>query len=87
MGNAVQLMMIPELDAERSDKATAIIQRQLKQLVRLVDDLLDVSRITRGQLQLRTTPNRASRDHPHGRRIDRTGDRYRRAEPARPAAA
>ena len=55
MGNAVQLMMIPELTAERSDKAAAIIQRQLKQLVRLVDDLLDVSRITRGRLQLRTT--------------------------------
>jgi PAS domain S-box-containing protein len=53
MGNAVQLMMVPELSAGRGEKAAAIIQRQLKQLVRLVDDLLDVSRITRGQLQLR----------------------------------
>ena len=53
MTNAVQLMLIPELAAESGDKAASIIQRQLKQLVRLVDDLLDVSRITRGQLQLR----------------------------------
>ena len=53
MSNAVQLMLIPELAAERGDKAASIIQRQLKQLVRLVDDLLDVSRISRGQLQLR----------------------------------
>jgi len=30
-----------------------VIDRQLTQLVRLVDDLLDVSRITRGKLQLR----------------------------------
>ena len=30
-----------------------VIQRQLKQLTRLIDDLLDVSRITRGKVQLR----------------------------------
>jgi PAS domain S-box-containing protein len=34
--------------------AREIIDRQLAQMVRLVDDLLDVSRITRGKLQLRT---------------------------------
>ena len=33
--------------------ARAIMRRQLAQLVRLVDDLLDVSRITRGRLDLR----------------------------------
>jgi len=33
--------------------ARAIMQRQVAQLVRLVDDLLDVSRITRGRLDLR----------------------------------
>jgi len=55
MANAVQLMTVPELAAERSEKAAAIIQRQLKLLARLVDDLLDVSRITRGRLQLRST--------------------------------
>ncbi len=53
MRNALQLLSVPELDAEGSQRASAIIHRQLKQLVRLVDDLLDVSRISRGQLQLR----------------------------------
>ena len=30
-----------------------MIERQVGQLVRLVDDLIDVSRITRGQIELR----------------------------------
>ncbi len=34
-------------------KIQAMMERQLGQLVRLVDDLLDVSRITRGQIELR----------------------------------
>src|SRR5262249_49596474 len=33
--------------------ATEIITRQVEQLVRLVDDLLDISRITGGKIQLR----------------------------------
>jgi PAS domain S-box-containing protein len=33
--------------------AVAILERQLSQMVRLIDDLLDVSRITRGHLELR----------------------------------
>jgi len=35
-----------------SSKELLIIDRQVKQLVRLVDDLLDVSRITRGKIDL-----------------------------------
>ena len=34
-------------------RAVDIIERQVEQLTRLVDDLLDVSRITRGQVELR----------------------------------
>ena len=34
-------------------RPTTIIERQVEHLVRLVDDLLDVSRITRGKIQLR----------------------------------
>ena len=33
-----------------------MIQRQVIQLTRLVDDLLDVARITRGQIELKLTP-------------------------------
>jgi CheY-like chemotaxis protein len=33
-------------------KATLVIERQLKHMVRLIDDLMDVSRITRGRLEL-----------------------------------
>ncbi|XXX72494.1 PAS domain-containing protein [Sorangium sp. So ce134] len=39
-------------DAERLEKAYAIIDRQVEHLARLVDDLLDVSRITRGMIHL-----------------------------------
>ena len=80
MRNAVQLMSVPELGAERSEKAAAIIQRQLKQLARLVDDLLDVSRITRGRLQL-AAPGRSSRKssaRPSNRRRWRSGRPRRR---------
>jgi two-component system CheB/CheR fusion protein len=57
--NAVTLLSTAQTDAAVSGRADAIVHRQVKQLVRLVEDLLDVSRISRGQLQLRldrTTP-------------------------------
>ena len=37
----------------KSSKEQAIIQRQVDHLIRLVDDLLDVSRITQGKVELR----------------------------------
>jgi PAS domain S-box-containing protein len=40
----------------RSSREQQIIERQLKHMVRLVDDLLDVSRITRGGFQLNRGP-------------------------------
>ena len=39
----------------QSTKEQAIIQRQVDHMIRLVDDLLDVSRITRGTVELRQT--------------------------------
>ena len=39
-------------DAERLEWARNVIERQVDQLTRLVDDLLDVSRITRGKIEL-----------------------------------
>jgi PAS domain S-box-containing protein len=41
------------LDAAGRERAIEIAERQVKHLVRLVDDLLDVSRITRGKITLR----------------------------------
>jgi signal transduction histidine kinase len=37
-------------------RAVSIVRRQIQHLVRLVDDLLDVSRITRGKVELRREP-------------------------------
>jgi signal transduction histidine kinase len=37
-------------------RSVAIIRRQIQHLVRMVDDLLDVSRITRGKVELRRAP-------------------------------
>ena len=40
-------------DGEAFERSRAMMERQLDQLVRLVDDLLDVSRISRGKIELR----------------------------------
>jgi signal transduction histidine kinase len=40
----------------QADRAVAIIRRQIQHLVRMVDDLLDVSRITRGKVELQREP-------------------------------
>lgn len=39
-------------DADAKASATQVVERQLKHMVRLIDDLMDVSRITRGRLEL-----------------------------------
>lgn len=52
IANALQLL---EREAERSDRLRAthqIIGRQLRHITRLVDDLLDLGRITSGKIQL-----------------------------------
>jgi signal transduction histidine kinase len=52
--SAVQIMHLAENDHATAFAARAIIERQLKHLVRLIDDLVDVSRLTRGKLELKT---------------------------------
>ncbi len=55
--NAVELLRRHgRLDAEKIEWATALVDRQAQQLTRLVDDLLEVSRITRGKITLRPEP-------------------------------
>jgi signal transduction histidine kinase len=53
ISNAVHILQISEKDPAKLTWATEVIGRQLTQLVRLVDDLLDVSRITRGKIELK----------------------------------
>src|SRR5262249_30253425 len=50
MMTALELMKLR--GAPDTEREQAVIERQLRHLVRLVDDLLDVSRITRGKVQL-----------------------------------
>jgi len=49
---ALQLMKLQ--GPEGSERARTVIERQVSHLTRLVDDLLDVSRIARGKVELRT---------------------------------
>jgi PAS domain S-box-containing protein len=51
--NALEIMLLPDADDATVCTARSIMERQLKSLVRLVDDLLDVSRITQGKIELR----------------------------------
>jgi signal transduction histidine kinase/ActR/RegA family two-component response regulator len=52
MTNAVALVRRAELDDVSREKAIGILDRQLHHMVRLIDDLLDVSRIATGKLSL-----------------------------------
>jgi signal transduction histidine kinase len=53
---AVQLLRLKELAEPQRDSARDIIERQVEHLVSLIDDLLDVSRITRGVIALQRQP-------------------------------
>ena len=56
MVNAMGLLQAPNADAAITKRAHGILNRQLSQMVRLVDDLLDVSRVTSGKLAVRKQP-------------------------------
>jgi len=51
--NAVELMKVGQLAPEKTAFARDVIDRQSALLAHLVDDLLDISRITRGKIELR----------------------------------
>lgn len=50
--NAVALLHLDEAISPESKLALGMIDRQMKQLVQLVDDLLDTARISQGQIEL-----------------------------------
>ncbi len=53
IGNALAFMKHAEDDHDTQRQARETIERQFGQMVRLVDDLLDIGRITRDKLELR----------------------------------
>jgi len=53
MNNGLQLMRLAASNPATLEHARAMMERQLQQMKRLVDDLMDVSRISRNKLELR----------------------------------
>jgi PAS domain S-box-containing protein len=51
--NALQVLRLEKSVSPNGQQATCVLDRQTKHLARLVDDLLDVSRITSGKVQIR----------------------------------
>src|SRR5581483_10934478 len=43
--NALQILKMPRVDAQTVERSRDMMERQVQHLVRLVDDLLDVSRV------------------------------------------
>ncbi|MEO6824843.1 MAG: ATP-binding protein [Nitrosospira sp.] len=56
IGAAAQLLGIAEIDESRVKQASEIITRQVDHITGLVDDLLDVARVTRGEVLLDKHP-------------------------------
>jgi CheY-like chemotaxis protein/nitrogen-specific signal transduction histidine kinase len=54
--NAVEVLGLPDVGADQAGRARAVIGRQVRHLVRMVDDLLDVSRLLRGKVAVRPEP-------------------------------
>jgi PAS domain S-box-containing protein len=54
--NALQILKMSGVNGDTAERARQMADRQVHQLVRLVDDLLDVSRIMRGRIELRKEP-------------------------------
>ncbi len=51
--NALQILKMPKVDSQTVERTREMMERQVQHLVRLVDDLLDVSRVMRGKIELR----------------------------------
>jgi PAS domain S-box-containing protein len=51
ISNAIQLMRRTD-NRDATDRLTGIVERQVRQIVKLVDDLMEIARITRGKIEL-----------------------------------
>src|SRR5262245_40119318 len=54
--NSLEVMKRARSDPALLEEAGGTMERQLNHMVRLIDDLLDISRISQGKLQLQTEP-------------------------------
>ncbi|HEX4963291.1 MAG TPA: ATP-binding protein [Thermoanaerobaculia bacterium] len=51
--NGLQILQLGRGNPERVERARSMMERQVQQMVRLIDELLDLSRISRGKIALR----------------------------------
>ncbi len=56
ISTAAHLLVMGALDSHRVKTSSEIIGRQVRHMTRLIDDLLDVSRVTRGLVELDSEP-------------------------------
>ncbi len=56
LSNSLEVLKVAENSSELMEQTRGVMERQVRQMVRLVDDLMDVSRITRGKIELRREP-------------------------------
>jgi PAS domain S-box-containing protein len=54
--NGLEILRLAKDDSAVAERTRAMMTRQLDQMVHLVDDLLEVSRISRGKIELKRTP-------------------------------
>lgn len=54
--NAVEIVRLQPAEASARWRVLELMERQVKHMDRLVEDILDISRISRGKIQLRTEP-------------------------------
>jgi PAS domain S-box-containing protein len=73
ISNGLQILKAPALDPRLSERARDMMERQIRNLTRIVDDLLEVSRLTRGRIDLQTERldlGRLARDEVEDHRTD-----------------
>ena len=56
VSNAMHILLSERLPPHVKKEAVGVAQRQLQQITRLLDDLLDVSRVTLGKIQIKSEP-------------------------------
>jgi two-component system CheB/CheR fusion protein len=51
--NCLHILQFPRLNEDQNERSLLTIERQVRHLTRLVDDLLDIARVSRGKILLR----------------------------------